>query len=121
MRMNEINNCAVKLSPRSITVKDENNKTKGIVRGIQNFKECRPNVQVEIWKVIRQYNLPLDRIYYAEGQWYFIHNEKWIEDYFRYFVGRDERMDKKYAEICDVYHALIDENLMEVVECYIVK
>ena len=120
MTINEINNCMVKLSPRSITVKDENNKTKGIVRGIQNFKECRPNVQVEIWKTIREYNLPLDRIYHAEGKWWFLHDKKWVANYFRYFEGRDSAMDKKYAEIWDVYEALINENLMEVVNCYII-
>lgn len=120
MKMQEINNQRVKLSPCSITIKDDNNKTCGVVRGIQCFRDCRPNLQTEIWKEARDANADLNRIYYVDGKWWYLHDKKWDADYFKYFEGRDSGMDEKYKSRWATYEALVNENIMEVIECYIV-
>lgn len=120
MFMFELENQKVKLSPRSITVKDDNNKTIGVVRGIQCFKDCRPNLQMEIWKKARNSSADLSRIYYVDGKWYYLHDKKWDTDYFKYFEGRDSNMDKKYRERHETYEALVNENTIEVINCYII-
>ena len=116
MFMFELKNQKVKLSPRSITAKDDNNKTVGVVRGIQCFKDCRPNLQMEIWKKARDVNADLCRIYYVDGKWYYLHDKKWDAD----LEGRDSNMDKKYKQRWATYEALVNENIMEVIECYII-
>lgn len=120
MFMFELENQKVKLSPRSITVKDDNDKTVGVVRNIQRFKDCRPSLQMEIWKKARDANADLNRIYYVDGKWYYLHDKKWDVDYFKYFVHRDCNMDKEYKKRRETYESLVNGKIMEVINCYII-
>lgn len=121
MTMQELNHKTIKISARSITVKDENNKTRGIVR-MTAFKDCRPNLQMEAWKIVKEAKAKADlnKIFYSDNKWWYIHDIKWDENYFKYFENRDSNMDKKYKEKQNTYEALVNENAMEVIECYII-
>lgn len=119
MKMEELNHKTIKISARSITVKDENNKTKGIVR-MTAFKDCRPNLQMEVWKIAKEAKADLNQIFYADNKWWYIYDNKWDENYFKYFENRDSNMDNKYKERQNTYEALVNENTMEVIECYII-
>lgn len=119
MNINEINNHRVKLSPRSITIKDDSNKTRGVVRAVC-FKECKPNLQIEVFKIARSVEADLSNFYYSDNKWWYIHNKCWDANYFKYFEGRDPLMDIKYQRRQEIYKILCAEPTIEVIECYIV-
>lgn len=121
MKMTDIVGKRIKLSANSITVKDEAGKTRGVVRDIRQFKNCRPNQQMEIWKKARNAGADLNNIINAEGKWWYINDLKWESDYFKYFEGRDENMDKKYQNRRNIYDALVNENAIEVIDCYVLR
>lgn len=121
MKMTDIIGKRIKISANSITVKDEAGKTRGVVRGIRQFKNCRPNQQTEIWKKAKDAGADLNNIINAEGKWWYINDLKWESDYFKYFEGKDENMDKKYQNRRNIYDALVNENAIEVIDCYILR
>lgn len=121
MKMTDIIGKRIKISANSITVKDEAGKTRGVVRGIRQFKNCRLNQQMEIWKKAKGAGADLKNIINAEGKWWYINDLKWESDYFKYFEGRDENMDKKYQDRRNIYDALVNENAIEVIDCYILR
>lgn len=57
MNIEEIRNKRVKISPHSITVKDEYNKTRGIVRNIFPYTECRPAQRMDFFKTLKIENI----------------------------------------------------------------
>lgn len=120
MEMKDIIGKRIKLSANSITVKDENGKTRGIVRGARRFKDCRTNQQLEIWKQAKNAGANFDCIVNAEGKWWYINDLKWESDYFKYFEGMED-MDKRYQNRRDIYDALVNANVMEVIDCWILK
>lgn len=119
MQMQELTNQKVKISSHTITVKDDNNKTRGMIRNVRPFKECQTNVQMNIWKTARQYNIELDKLFYVDGQWWYIYNTKWDEDYHRYFENKNAQMDKKYKERCAAYETINTETNINIIKCYI--
>lgn len=128
MEMKDIIGKRIKLSANSITVKDENGKTRGIVRGARRFKDCRANQQIEIRGKIKNAGISFinagvnfDCVINAEGKWWYINDLKWESDYFKYFEGRDESLDKKYQNRRNIYDALVNENVMEVIDCWILR
>ena len=121
MEMKDIIGKRIKLSANSITVKDENGKTRGIVRGARRFKDCRANQQTEIWGRAKKLGVDFDCVVNAEGKWWYINDLKWESDYFKYFEGRDESLDKKYQNRRNIYDALVNENVMEVIDCWILR
>ena len=54
MEMKEIAGRLVKIGKTSITVKDEYNKTRGIVRNVTLFLDAPPRVQMQYMKMVRQ-------------------------------------------------------------------
>ena len=128
MEMKDIIGKRIKLSANSITVKDENGKTRGIVRGARRFKDCCANQQIEIRGKIKKAGISFinvgvnfDCVVNAEGKWWYINDLKWESDYFKYFEGRDENIDKKYQNRRNIYDALVNENVMEVIDCWILR
>lgn len=52
MELKEIEGATVKLSAGTITVKDENGKTRGMVRGLRRFNTWSSRERFEAWKAI---------------------------------------------------------------------
>ncbi len=121
MKMKDIIGKRIKLSTNSITVKDENGKTRGIVRGVRRFKDCRANQQTEVWGRAKKLGANFDCVVNAEGKWWYINDLKWESDYFKYFEGRYASVDKMYQDKRNVYDALVNENVMEVIDCWILR
>lgn len=92
MKIEELRNQKVKISARSITCKDENGKTKGIVTGAEKFRNLQPNRAIDYFKQIKSAGLwgngESDNIYIYEGKIYYLFNLKPIETYEKYFSGK---------------------------------
>ena len=125
MNMKDIIGKKIKISANSITVKDDAGKTRGIVKNIRKFIDCRANLQSEIWRTLKNAKVGwtdiADTTFYVDGKWWYINDLKWESDYFKYFEGRDENMDKQYQKRRNIYDALVNENIMEVIDCWILK
>ena len=121
MNMKDIIGKKIKIYANSIAVRNDAGKTIGIVRGVRRFKDCRANQQTEIWGRAKKLGVDFDCIVNAEGKWWYINNLKWESDYFKYFEGKDENMDKKYQVRRNIYDTLVNENVMEVIDCWILR
>lgn len=54
MKIEEIEGCRIKIGKTSITIKDENDKTRGIVQNIRKFSDLRSNIQMDYFKQLRE-------------------------------------------------------------------
>ena len=54
MNISELKNQRIKISPRSITCRNENGKTCGVVRDVKQFKTARPAEQMKYFKAVRE-------------------------------------------------------------------
>jgi hypothetical protein len=92
MRIEELKNQYVKISDRSITCKDENGKTKGIVTNAVKFGKLQPNKQIDYFKQIRAAGLwgngESEKVYIIDGKIYYLFNLKPLEFYEKYFAGK---------------------------------
>ena len=118
MTMWELNDRKIKISRQTITVKDDEGKTRGMVRGVDAFKDCRANLQHDIWKTIRRYGADSNKVFYAEGKWWYIHDLKWDSNFNKYFKD-DANMVKKYENQNWIRESLIESGTMEVIDCWI--
>lgn len=91
MEIEELRNKKIKLSPRSITVKNDSDKTCGVVRGVQKFLDLRPNIQINYSGILRSSGIwgnpegLIDNVYYCYGKLYYLHDLTKDENYERYF------------------------------------
>ena len=80
MKIDDINNKKVKIGLTSLTVKDDNNKTCGVVRNISRFKDLSPRVAQPLWKKLRDCGIwgtkYIDNIIVDGGELYYLHNLK---------------------------------------------
>lgn len=86
MKMNELNGRLVKISPRSITVKDDSTgKTCEVVRNVCTFDNLQPNRQIDYWKLIRAAGIVdaamTHYVVIDGGKLYFMYNTKPDEVY----------------------------------------
>ena len=63
MKIADIQNKRVKISSHSITVKDERDKTCGVVRDVKPYRELRPAEQMEYFKNRAQVTKALDMLW----------------------------------------------------------
>lgn len=125
MKIEELKNQRVKLSPRSITCKDENGKTKGVVSGAVKFEDLQPNKAIDYFHTIRDAGLwgngESENIYVYGGKIYYLYNLKAVETYKKYFEGKPgfENEEKRYNE-----RKQAAENAAKigtVIPCYIIQ
>lgn len=80
MKINDINNKKVKIGVTSITVKDDNDKTCGVVRNISRFKDLSPRMAQPLWKKLRECGLwgtkYMENVVVCDGQLCYLHNLK---------------------------------------------
>lgn len=86
MNIEEIRNKRVKISPHSITVKDEYNKTRGIVRNIFPYTECRPAQRMDFFKTLKNAGIwgckeheIIKNVVIVDGKIYYLHDLRVIE------------------------------------------
>ena len=116
MEIMDIKNQYVKLSRGSITVKGENGKTKGVVRGLTRFLDLQANKQIDYYKLLRNSGIwgnnkiSMDNCYILDGTVYLVRN---MNSYKYCTEEEKEKYDTMYQNI---------ENYgVVVIPCYFVK
>ena len=92
MDIEKINGKTVKISPRSITIKDEEGKTRGVISAI-SWANVPPREKFAFAKnpviqKIRNSKLAsccTENLYLCGKAWVYIHDLRWDENYHRYF------------------------------------
>lgn len=119
----EISNKKVKVSAHSITVKNDDGKTTGIVRNIVPYKDLQTSEQMKYWRQIREYGMfdseCLKRLVAYEGVLYYLNNLNPLEFYETYCENREgfecerENYEKRKAFVNKV------AEIATVIPCYI--
>lgn len=116
MEIMDIKNQYVKLSKGSITVKGENGKTKGLVRGLTRFLDLQTNKRIDYFKLLRNSGvwgnkkIDMDNCYILDGIVYLIRNM----NSYKYYTGEEkEKYDTMYQNIAS-YGIMV-------IPCYFVK
>lgn len=116
MEIMYIKNQYVKLSRGSITVKGENGKTKGLVRGLTRFLDLQANKKINYFKLLRNSSvwgnskIDMDNCYILDGTVYLIRNM----NSYKYYTEEEK---EKY----DTMHQNIASYGIMVIPCYFVK
>lgn len=117
----------VKLSPRSITVKDSEGKTSGVVKA-KRWGELSTREQADNWKSLKRAGIwgnrcgathLIDRVYSVNGKLYFFNNKKYHEDHKKYFSNIEEFPAENKA-YCD-YSEMLKKasSFLTIIDCYI--
>ena len=120
MDMKDINGYFIKLSTGSITAKDENGKTCGLVRGVRRWKDAPSRVQFDFSRLLRASGLlsagKSDNVYIDGKSLYYIASKN-SEDYYEGKHGNadywKEEAEKHYALIAQAEKAGV-----RVLHCY---
>ncbi len=120
MLLHEIEGKNIKLSANTITVKDDAGKTRGLIRGITRFKEARPNVQMQFFKVLRASGLweagKSDSVYIDGKELVYIENKRTSDHY------NNTRMQESFPEEWGKYKDLMEAvkaSGIKVYHCYL--
>lgn len=111
----------VKICPRSITCKDDNNKTCGVVNNVVSFLNLAPRYQCELCRKFDRVMLDMKCVYVRNNkELFYLLNLRKIAFYEKYVVGRNGYEDDERR-----YHKMIEgakeaEKTMMVIPCYIV-
>lgn len=115
----------IKVSAHSITIRDENGKTRGVIRDIRKFRDLRPREQMDYKKAISPVwgkSDLLENVVFHDGEMYFLHNLRPVEFYEKMFANNPEGWEsetRKYNE-----RKAAAENMAKnctVIPCYIIK
>ena len=116
MKIMDIKNQYVKLSKGSITVKGENGKTKGLVRGLTRFLDLQANKQIDYYKLLKNScvwgnnKIDMNNCYILDNTVYLIRN---MNSYPYYNEEEKKCFDDMYNKI--------SEYGIVVIPCYFVK
>lgn len=124
MNILDIENKKVKINSHSITVKNDDGKTCGIVMNVKPFKELRPADQIEYYKVLREIGIfgnpdLLKCFVIYDSEPYYLHNLRPLETYERLFKGKEgwESEERRYNERKQVAEKV--EAIATVIPCYV--
>ena len=112
----------VKICPRSITCKNENDKTCGVVNNVVSFLNLAPRYQCELSKKFDRTKLDWKQIYVKDNkEMFYLLNLRTIEFYERYIKGKEgfANEENKYCKMIE--SAKEAEKSMVVIPCYIIK
>lgn len=122
--MAEIKDCIgknIKISKGSITIKDDNGKTCGVVRNIWKFKDIQPNKQIDYFHVLRDVGawgnrkFDVNTCIVKDGKMYVFRNMKTIQFHEKYgYFSEDEKTGAKEQEV--IYNAFRTAGI-DVIEC----
>jgi hypothetical protein len=120
--MAEIKDCMnkkVKISKGSITIKDDDNKTCGIVRNIVSLYDLQVNKKIDYYKVIRNLGLhgkiSIRDCIISDGVMYVFRNIKSKSFHEKY--GYIDDNEKQKAEEQERIYQTLKDNEIEVIEC----
>lgn len=120
----EIENKRVKLSSHSITVKNDKDKTCGVVKGITKFHDLRTSEQIKYHTILRScgiwgYSDYLNCFVVYDGKPYYLHNLRAIKFYEDFCLGNEgfEFEEKKYYQRLNIAEKA--KEFMTVIPCYI--
>lgn len=115
----------IKLSPRSITVKNTENKTIGVVRGITKFKDLRVSESQKYFQAVKQAgvwcNGCIDNVIFCDGKMYYLHDLQADENYLKYFASDKEYFKAEYEKYelrQQLKHNM--EKICTVIDCYMI-
>ena len=124
MNIKDIKNKKVKISPHSITCKNGEGKTCGIVKDIRLHRDIPRSKAQECFKIFKESGIwgdsvLMDCIVYHNDELYYLHNLKPIEFYERFFKNADEWTPEKqrYNKRLEVAENL--SKVIHVIPCYI--
>lgn len=125
--MAEIKDCIgkkVKINKSSITIKDDNGKTCGVVRNIWKFKDIQFNKQIDYFHMLRKVgawgnkNFDIDTCIVKDGKMYVFRDAKTIQFHEKHgYFSEDEKQRAKEQEV--IYNAFKVAGI-EVIECVFV-
>lgn len=120
--MAEIKDCMnkkVKISKGSITIKDDNNKTCGIVRNIISLYDLQANKQIDYYRKIRDIGahgkISIKDCIISDGTMYIFRNMK--SKLFHEKYGYMDDNEKQKAEEQEKIYQTLKDNEIEVIEC----
>lgn len=120
--MAEIKDCMnkkVKISKRSITIKDDDNKTCGVVRNIVSLYDLQANKQMDYYRKIRDIGLhgkiSIRDCIISDGTMYIFRNIK--SKLFHEKYGYMDDNEKQKAEEQERIYQTLKDNEIEVIEC----
>ena len=127
MTMNDLTGQRVKISAGTITVKDNQNKTRGMVRGIRKFQDAPKAKQFDCFSLLRKSGIWengfSDCVIYDGAAWYYLNDLKPIENYNRLrsvfesdpeTYGNETKRNAKRIEVAEKA-----KQYMTVINCYI--
>lgn len=128
MKISDIENKKVKIGVTSLTVKDDSDKTCGVVRNISRFKDLSPRMAQPLWKKLRECGLwdtkYMENVVVCDGQLYYLHNLK--ADKFYYDIKEIltdcemlEDETRRFAYRQDIKNRAENSGI-KVVPCYLV-
>lgn len=128
MEIEDIKNKRVKVSARSITVKNENDKTCGVIRNVVNFKDLPKNQQFEWFKVVKACSIwghenLLSRFLICDGKAYFLFDTKPDDTYEKFYKDKEWYRHEDYQSDLKK-RKQIAETISEyatVIPCYILS
>lgn len=131
MKMQELTGCRISIGKTSITVKDENDKTRGIVRNIATWYTMGNRQQSEVWQVLKKCGLweysnnmrdehILKKLIADGNTLYYINDLRYIENYHKYFEGHSccEQEQKNFQKYMEVLEHI--REYMTVIDCYVI-
>ena len=122
MQIEELKGKRVKISPRSITCKDDNEKTCGVVRDVVSFLNLAPRYQCELSKKFNRHKLDWSNIYVRNNkEMFYLLNLRTIEFYERYIKGKEGFAEEECKYCKMIESAKYAETVMNVIPCYIIK
>ena len=127
MTMNDLQGRRVKISASTLTVKDEDGKTRGLVRGVRPFKSWSIKEEFEnnkllglsgLWGGANRRLIDLDRVILDGSKMYFLHDLRKEENYNKYFANCEAEKERhaQYMEILKKCEAAG----VTVIKCYVI-
>lgn len=125
MKFTELENKRARVAARTITAKDENGKTRGIVHAV-NFYNLPPRVQFEVAGTLRKAGTPrgiIEKYLYIDdaGKPFIIHDLRRVENFKKYFENDPVTFaqDHKTHAAIEAATAAAGE-FVPVVNCYLI-
>jgi len=130
VKMQDLSGRRVKISASTLTVKDENDKTRGLVRGVRSYKTWSAREQFDnrvllgvsgLWAGANSRLIDLDRVILDGSKMYFLHDLRREENYHKYWEhmpGCDAEREHhaQYMEILKKCEAAG----VSVISCYVI-
>lgn len=124
MKIEEIQNRRIKISLHSITVKNDDDKTCGMVKDVKPFKELRPADAMKYFSKLREIGVfgnseLLKCFVICDGKPYFLNNLCPLETYERLFKDKEgwEGEERKYNERKQIAERMTE--IATVIPCYV--